>query len=149
MLNVGRYEAVKQALDLAVAKGLVEAARVVADAQLPSEGGLPALLEALQPAGGVVVCHDGVVHSLGRGLAGQQCVVDAAAGRRLDEPRGVADRQDPVAVRPVQRLDGDAPSLWLFEYRAHFAGALERGQQAVHMTVQLVAGDEPDQRLRV
>ena len=67
----------------------------------------------------------------------------------LTKPRCVADHQDPVAVGLGQRLDGDAPSPRLFEYRANPARSPERGQQAVHVPVQLAAGEEPHQGPRL
>ena len=70
--------------------------------------------EPLAPAGLGTCCSrdsrrssiaQGLVQRLGRELAADQAVVDAAAGRRLDQPGGVADRQQARTVGPGDRAE--------------------------------------------
>src|SRR5439155_18786070 len=73
------------------------------DANLAAEPRAPLLLVALQADVAQVVVAERPVQDGAGDLPADQAVVDAAAGRRLDEPGGVADREQPRAVGPRNR----------------------------------------------
>ena len=60
---------------------------------------------SLQPARAEAIVAQRVGEDAGREMAGQQPVVDAAAGRRLDEPGSIADGEDAIGPRPRHRAE--------------------------------------------
>ena len=101
-----------------------------AGAQLRPERRPPRLLVAREARGGEVAPLEGLLHRRGGPAGAQETVVDPAAGRRLDEPRRVPDRQDPIPVRPGQRPQRERAGHDRVRIAGDPAGGAERADQA-------------------
>ena len=80
-------------IDAAIVEARGERAEGEADADLGAEPIAPAGLVLAQPRLAQIVVAQRGVERLGGELPADQAVVDAAAGRRLDQTGGVADRE--------------------------------------------------------
>ena len=78
---------------------LATAAECETGADFRAEARAPAPFVLLEAARAEAVVAEGLCQHAGRETACQEAVVDAAAGRRLDEPGGIADGEDAISPR--------------------------------------------------